>query len=153
MSLTIRGSYVVHYAGSSLFRPFHSLLTSRVSRQLQDFHLIALFRIVDPIETAIHITTLISHSAAATLAMIYYLTRPLSKNGWNISCCTAIVEMSYSQIQITSNAAALPFNRQADDTSTHLLYSVQQLNYCQLEYVANLIQHINLMFKIKWRHH
>lgn len=34
-------------------RPFHSLLTSRVSRQLQDFHLIALFRIVDSIETAI----------------------------------------------------------------------------------------------------
>ena len=28
------------------------------------------------------------------------------------------------------------FNRQADDTPTHLLYSVQQLYYCQLEYVV-----------------
>lgn len=80
MSLTIRGSYVF-LRRVKFFRLFHSLSTIRVARKLQDFHLIALFRIVDPIETAIHITTLISHSAAATLAMIYYPTRPLSKNG------------------------------------------------------------------------
>ena len=38
------------------------------------------------------------------------------------------------------------------DTSPSLLHLVQQLNYCQLKCVANLIQHINLMFKIKWQH-
>ena len=41
MSLTIRGSYVF-LRRVKFFRPFHSLLTSRISRQLQDFHLIAL---------------------------------------------------------------------------------------------------------------
>ena len=37
----------------SKFIVVHTILTIRVARKLQDFHLIALFRIVDPIETAI----------------------------------------------------------------------------------------------------